>query len=138
MQATGRNGARRLALQALYQSQLAGHDADDLLGQYRDNPDYERCDQAYFDTLLDETHRYREQLDEDITAHGKIAPAHLDPVEHAALWIALAELRFHDDVPAPVIINEAIELAKLFGAEGGHKFVNGLLDKAARALRPVG
>ncbi len=138
MQKTGRNGARTLALQALYQAQLAGHDRDELQAQFAALPDYGRCETAYFDALLDQVHQYRDYLDEDIASCGNIRPEHVDPVERAVLWVALAELRFHDDVPTAVVINEAVELAKRYGAEGGHRFVNGLLDKAARNLRAAG
>ena len=61
----------------------------------------------------------------------------LDPVERAVLWIAFAELCFQPDVPTKVILNEAIELAKLYGAEGGYRYINGLLDKASANLRPA-
>ncbi len=135
MRKTGRHGARSLALQALYQVQLAGHDRAEVHAQFTLLPDYARCESAYFDTLLDEVYAHRDALDEDIAASGDIRAEQVDPVERAVLWIALAELRFHDDVPAPVVINEAVELAKCYGAEGGHRYVNGLLDKAARKLR---
>ncbi|MBT8423162.1 MAG: transcription antitermination factor NusB [Gammaproteobacteria bacterium] len=137
MKKSGRQGARQLAVQALYQAQISAHEHDELTRQFKDDPGYGKCEQSYFEQLLDEAFRHREHLDNDISEFGDIPPAQLDPVEHAVLWIALAELRFHDDVPVPVVINEAIELTKIFGAEGGHRFVNGLLDKAGRSLRPA-
>lgn len=137
MKKSGRQGARQLALQALYQAQVAGHAEDALLAQFREDPGYSLCEKRYFDALLSESFRYREHLDNDIGEYGDIPADRLDPVERAVLWIALSELRFHDDVPVPVVINEAVELAKIYGAEGGHRFVNGLLDKARRELRPA-
>jgi N utilization substance protein B len=127
----GRPGARRLLLQALYQSQLAGHDQQELVRQYSEHVDYATVDSAYFLQLLAEVDGARAELDIDIGHYGDIVAEQLDPVEHAILWIALAEFRFHPDVPPKVVINEAIKLAKSFGAEGGHRYVNGLLDKAA-------
>ena len=134
MAAKGRNGARRILLQALYQIQMAGHDAAQLKTQFAERPEYAAADSAYFEQLLDEIEDARGQLDEAIGQYGDIPAAQLDPVEHAVLWIALAEFRFHTDVPPKVVMNEAIELAKIYGAEGGHKYVNGLLDKAAADL----
>jgi N utilization substance protein B len=131
MAARGRSGARRLLLQALYQFQLTGHDRQELERQYSEAPDYAAADTAYFLQLLTEIDSVRAELDEDIVRYGDIVAAQLDPVEHAILWIAFAEFRFHPDVPPKVVINEAIELAKSFGAEGGHRYINGLLDKAA-------
>ena len=131
MAARGRPGARRLLLQALYQSQIAGHDLRELKQQYAEHVDYATVDSAYFLKLLGEIDGARAELDIDIGSYGDIVAEQLDPVEHAVLWIALAEFRFHPDVPPKVVINEAIELAKTFGAEGGHRYINGLLDKAA-------
>lgn len=131
MAARGRPGARRLLLQALYQLQIAGHEQDELERQYAESPDWAAVDATYFRRLLAEICNARAELDTDIGRYGEITPAQLDPVEHAILWIALAEFRFQPDVPPRVVINEAIELAKSFGAEGGHRYVNGLLDKAA-------
>ena len=137
MSATGRSGARQLALQALYQLQLSGHELPELQSQFHDDPEWQRCEQAHFDALLEYVCQHRDELDAHIGRYGDIGPAQLDPVEHAVLWIGLAELQSHPDVPVPVVLDQAVELAKRYGAEGGHKYVNGLLDKAARDLRPA-
>ena len=134
MSLKGRSGARRLLLQALYQSQLTGHEQAELEVQFAEHTDFASVDNAYFRKLLAEILAGRDQLDNDIYLYGEIAVEQLDPVEHAVLWIALAEFRYHPDVPPKVVMNEAIELTKTFGAEGGHKYVNGLLDKAAARL----
>lgn len=138
MAASKRNRARRLALQALYQMQIAGHTREELLAEYRQKPEYRNCDQAYFATLVERVDELRAELDADIGRFGNIPAEQLDPVERAVIWIALAELRHENDVPLRVILNEAIEIARAYGAEGGHKFVNGLLDKAAATLREAG
>lgn len=131
MAVRGRPGARRLLLQALYQSQIAGHDRQELMRQYSEHVDYTAVDSDYFSKLLAEVDGARSELDSDISCYGDIPAEQLDPVEHAILWIAFAEFHFHPDVPPKVVINEAIELAKSFGAEGGHRYINGVLDKAA-------
>ncbi len=76
------------------------------------------------------------QLDAQLAGWTDRPVAELDPVEHAALLIGLTELRAHPEVPFRVAISEAVALAKRFGATDGHKFVNAVMDKAARALRP--
>ncbi len=78
----------------------------------------------------------RDALDATLARYSDIEPARLDPIEHGILWMALYELRHRADVPFRVVISEAVELAKRFGATDGHKFVNGVLDRAAAELRP--
>jgi len=134
MGARGRSGARRLLLQALYQAQISGHDRAVLEQQFAENPGYAAADSDYFLHLLEKIESNRDELDAELTRYGDIRVELLDPVEHAVLWIALAEFLYQADVPRKVVLNEAIELAKLFGAEGGHKYVNGVLDKIANKL----
>jgi N utilization substance protein B len=134
----GRRCSRRLAMQALYQFQLSNHSHEELLEQFKLHPDYAVADCDYFQKLLELVMLNITSLDEDIDKHGNISCAQLDPVEHAILWIATAELRCQEDVPMKVVLNEAIDLAKEFGAEGGYRFVNGVLDKLASQLRPNG
>ena len=131
MSANSRRMARRFLLQAFYQAQLSGAGLEELRDQFTAAPDYGRADAKYFLALLEQIAAAREDLDLAISQYGEIPAAQLDPVEHAILWVALAELRFHPDVPRRVVINEAIELTKSFGAEGGHRYVNALLDRAA-------
>ena len=113
----GRRCSRRLLVQALYQLQLASHPVEELLEQFIAHPDFSRADRDYFELVLDQVMENMACLDADIAASGDIPGAQLDPVERAILWIAIAELRFQADVPAKVVINEAINLAKEFGAE---------------------
>jgi transcription antitermination protein NusB len=134
----GRRCSRRLAMQALYQFQLSNHSHEELLEQFKLHPDYAVADGDYFQKLLELVMSNITSLDENIDKHGNIFCAQLDPVEHAILWIATAELRCQEDVPMKVVLNEAIDLAKEFGAEGGYRFVNGVLDKLASQLRPNG
>ena len=130
-----RRGARRILLQALYQMQLTGHSPEELATQFADDPAAANADMDYFSGLLNLVADSRAELDESIARYGEIPAEQLDPVERAILWIGMAELRDGSDVPPKVAINEAIELAKTFGAEGGFRYVNGLLDKASADLR---
>ena len=72
-----------------------------------------------------------------LSRHVDRPTAELSPVEHSVLLIGTYELKHCLDVPYKVAINEAVELAKSFGGTDGHKYVNGVLDKAAADLRPI-
>lgn len=132
----GRSLARRFAMQALYQWQLTQQDAAAIDAQFATEEDMERADQAYFHELLHEVPARLERLNGALAPCLDRALAQLDPVERAILWIGAYELMFRSDVPYRVVINEAVELAKRFGADQGHRFVNGVLDRLARSERP--
>lgn len=135
MAARGRRGSRRLALQALYQYQIAGHAPGELRDQFSTRPGFAGSDRDYFAVLVDEVIDARTELDELIGRWADRPLEQLDPIERAVLWIGLAELRWHDDVPSKVVINEAVDLAKEFGAQDSYRYINGILDRAAAATR---
>jgi transcription antitermination protein NusB len=130
-----RSLARRLALQALYQLQINPRPWQDVHQQYAQDPQSQRADLDYFRELLMAIAPNREAFDEQLSTLGEIPPAQLDPVEHAALWLGWHELQARPEVPYRVALSEAVNLAKQFGATDGYKYVNAVLDKAARALR---
>lgn len=131
-----RSLARRLALQALYQLQLNDQSWQDTHQQYAAGPEAERVDLEYFRSLLLAVAGSREALDETIARCSEIPPAELDPIEHAVLWLGLYELQYCPQLPFRVVLAEAVQLARQFGATDGHKFVNAVLDRAAQQLRP--
>ncbi|MBV9345169.1 MAG: transcription antitermination factor NusB [Gammaproteobacteria bacterium] len=131
-----RSVARKLALQALYRWQLNAAPWQDLVQEFRDAEDMARADPEYFRALVEGVWRTREELDGRLATLGDREPRLLDPIEHAILLMGLFELSARPDVPYRVAINEAVGLAKRFGATDGHKFVNAVLDRAARELRP--
>lgn len=135
MSSGGRHGARRLLLQALYQWQIAGHDGEALVEQFESSDAFAMADADYFRLLLDEIIADPGRLDERIDAFADRPIEQIDPVERAVLWIGIAELASHPEVPAPVAINEAVELAKEFGAQDSYRYVNAILDGASRVLR---
>lgn len=137
MAATGRHGSRRLLVQALYQRQLAGHTGAEILAQFSSQKDFEKVDVEYFRCLLGEVLADTAALDALIAGDADRPVAQLDPVEHAILWLGLTELRAHPEIPLKVVIAEAVQLAKEFGATDGHRYINALLDKVAPKLRPV-
>ena len=129
--------ARKLALQALYRWQINECPWQDLVQEFGAAEDMPRADSEYFRELVEGICAARTTLDEQLAGFIDRTPALLDPVEHAALLIGLYELAHRPDVPYKVAINEAVSLAKRFGATDGHKYVNAVLDRAARELRPA-
>lgn len=130
-----RTRARELLLQALYQQQIAGHDATELLKQFREQTAYERVDQEFFDEALVAIGKTQQDLEKLIEPVVDRPMEQLDPVEKGILLIGVFELQTRLDVPFRVIINEGVNLAKRFGALDGHKYINACLDLAAQNLR---
>ncbi len=130
-----RTRARELLLQALYQKQLAGHDSAELIRQFHEQVAYERVDQEYFDEALPAICKFQEALEKIIDALIDRPLVQLDPVERGILLIGVYELENRADVPFRVVINEAVNLAKRFGATDGYKYINACLDVAAQSLR---
>lgn len=130
-----RKKARERALQALYQWDINRNPAKIIINQFNETQDMRKADIAYFEQVVTGSIKNTLQLDERIQCFSAIPIPQIDPVERAILRLALYELLFHFDVPYRVIINEAIELAKRYGGEEGHKFINGILDKAAKEVR---
>ena len=132
---SGRRRAREFAVQGLYEWLISGADAGVVDAHVREQPGFEKCDVAHFDLLLHGVIREAADIDAVLAAHVDRKTAHLSPVEHAILMIGVHELRHCLDIPYRVAINEGVELAKSFGGTDGHKYVNGVLDKAAAELR---
>jgi len=137
MAVTGRHGSRRLLVQALYQRQLAGHTAAELVAQFSSQKDFEKMDVEFFRRLLGEILADTAALDALIAGDADRPVGQLDPVEHGILWLGLTELRAHPEIPLKVVITEAVQLAKEFGATDGHRYINALLDRLAPKLRPA-
>ncbi len=133
----GHTRARRTALQALYQWDLGKQNLGDIEVQFFQAQDMRRVDTVYFRELLHEVPAHLSGLDEEITPCLDRPLNQVDPVERAILRIGAYELAFRPEIPWRVVINEAVELAKMFGGEQGHKYVNSVLDRLARKLRAV-
>jgi len=122
-------------MQALYQWQLNPSLARDLVLQFMEDEEHARAEEDYFGDLVMQVIDKREQLDHEIDLLSDRAVSQLDPVEHSILLIGMYELMHQPEVPYRVVINEAVDLCRAYGAEDGHKFVNALLDRAARNHR---
>ena len=130
-----RRRARRRALQALYQWHLTGQDVGEILAQFREVQDFSNVDDELFTTLVRKVCSEQAAIDEKIAPFLDRPLEQLDVIEHVILSIAAYELLQSIEVPHQVVIDEAVNLAKQFGAEQGHSFINGVLDKAAKQWR---
>ena len=132
-----RKHARDKVLQALYQWQLSGEDLDFIRDFYLEEQGVRSGDEEYFLELLYRIPSQVDDLDGLFKPHVKEFGDHLDPVERNILRIATYEFRHHLEIPYKVVINEAVNLARSYGAEDSHKFINGVLDPLARELREI-
>lgn len=124
-----------MAIQALYQWQLTGLTAADIQRQFEEERDLSGVDLEYFRELVHQVPARLESLDAYLAPVLDRALDAVDPVERAILRAGVYELVHRPDVPYRVVINEAIGLAKMFGGEDGHKYVNSVLDRIARDVR---
>ena len=131
-----RSVARKLALQALYRLQINDGPWQDVVNEFLTAEDMPKADREYFEAIIRAVAEDRVGLDAQLAAWLDRKPAELDPVENAVLLVGTWELQSRPDVPYRVVINEAVTLTRKFGATDGHKFVNAVLDRAARELRP--
>ena len=134
---SARRRSREIALQGLYEWLIAGSDAGVIDAHMREQDGFDKCDAVHFDALLHGCIRDAATLDAVLSKHVDRPTNELSPIEHGVLLIGSYELKNCVDVPYKVAINEAVELAKSFGGTDGHKYVNGVLDKAAAELRPA-
>lgn len=130
-----RSRARRRALQAVYAWQMSGQPISQVIDQFRDEQDMEIADLEYFEDLVRGIDRNLDALDAELRKFLDREIAQVDPIERGVLRIATYELLHRADVPYRVVINEAIETTKRFGADHGHTYINGVLDKAAATWR---
>ena len=131
-----RRKARRLVLQALYQWLMSGSDPLVISKQYREET-LGKVDWNYFEEVFSEIPGATQKLNESLEPLLDRELAALDPIEKALLYLGTFELANRIDVPYRVVINECVELAKIFGATDSHKYINGVLDKLASELRPA-
>nr|WP_295083188.1 transcription antitermination factor NusB [uncultured Roseateles sp.] len=134
---SARRRSREAALQGLYQWLITGDDVATIDAHMREQEDFGKADRAHFDALLNGCILEAVDLDAVLAKHVDRKTTELSPIEHGVLMIGAYELKHCLDIPYRVAINEAVELAKAFGGTDGHKYVNGVLDRAAGDLRPT-
>lgn len=134
---SSRRRSREFALQGLYQWLLAGTDAVMIAAELAENEEFAKCDVAYFRSLLTGAIGSAPQLEAQFAPLLDRAVKDLSPVERGILLLSGYELVHELEVPYRVVINEGVELAKVFGGTDGHKYVNGVLDKLAARYREL-
>lgn len=130
-----RSQSRRVALQALYQWQMTNEEVPEIIKQFQEDGLLEGLDFDLFKELLAEVSSSAEDMDALYSEYLDRAVTRIDPVERAIMRMGSYELQSKIEIPYKVVINECVELAKRFGAEDSHKYVNGILDKTAKKLR---
>ncbi len=130
-----RTRARRRAVQALYAWELGGNAMHKVIEDFRSEQDMQIADLEYFEDLLRGVEAHCKELDAGLAPFLDRDIERVDPIERAVLRLAAYELRHRLDVPYRVVLNEAVEVTKRFGADQGHTYVNGVLDKLARQWR---
>ncbi len=136
--AATRRMARHYAMQALYQWQIAGSSINAIEAEFRTDNDMSKVDVEYFHEVLHGVPEHLSELEELFSPYlVERSLDELDPITRALLRLATYEFKFRIDVPYKVVINEAVALAKKFGAEDSHKFINGVLDKTAADVRAL-
>ena len=133
--AAERRKARHYGMQALYQWHMAGASLSDIEAEFLADYDFSHVDLEYFQALLHQVPASVDELDAAIEPLLDRKLDQLDPIERTLLRMGMYELTHRIDVPYKVVINEEVALAKKFGATDSHKYINGVLDKAARELR---
>ena len=136
-QKSTRRRSREIALQGLYEWLISGAEAGVIDAHMREQEGFDKCDSAHFDALLHGCIAEASAIDAVLAKHVDRKTTELSPIEHGVLMIGAYELSHCINIPYKVAINEAVELAKSFGGTDGHKYVNGVLDKAASELRPT-
>lgn len=116
---------------------MTGQELREIAGQFRELEYLRGADETYFDEVLKTIGKRREELDQLLASHADRPLDQIDPVEHATLLVALSELLARPDVPYRVVIDEAIKMCRRYGSSDGHKYVNAIVDRAARELREV-
>jgi transcription antitermination protein NusB len=134
---SARRRSREHALQGIYQWLVTGDDVGVIDAHTREQEGFEKADRGHYDKLFNGAIEEAADLDAVLARHADRKTTELSPIEHAVLMIGAYELKNCIDIPYKVAINEAVELAKSFGGTDGHKYVNGVLDRAAIDLRPV-
>jgi len=132
---SNRHNARKAAVQALYQWDITQQAADEIEPQFVQIHNMQNIDRKFLKEIMREVPNNESELEEAITPFIGREFSSLDPVERAILRLGTYELKFRPDVPTKVVINEMIELAKTFGSDHSYKFINGVIDKLAVALR---
>jgi len=130
--------SRRSAIQAYYQWLMTQQPITEIITEFeQDRKELKKADHGYFCEILKGMVIKSQELDKVLENFLDRPLSEIDPVEHAVLQLGMYELTYHPELPWRVVLNESVELAKMFGADQSHKYINGILDKAAHQIRTV-
>ncbi len=130
--------ARRSAIQALYQWQMTELQMSEVIEEFKnERTELKKADKNYFSEILCGLEKNSEDIKLTLEPLLDRPWQEIDPVEQAILQLGIYELKYHPELPWKVVVNESIELCKMFGAEQSYKYVNGVLDRAAHKIRAV-
>ncbi len=129
-----RKSARFFLIQALYEWQIAQSSLAEISANIADNHQFADANSEYFHEVLQYITQHRSELNALVSPYLDRDIEQVDPIERSILWLGAYELEKQPDIPYKSVINEAVELAKQFGAEGSHRYVNGVLDKLSKNI----
>ena len=132
-----RRKSRELVMKSIYRGILNQFDINQIKKDIKDDPDYLKADEAFYQNLFDGVMSNIDQLNNEISSFIDRPIEKLSPIEHSILCISIYELIYDAAIPYKVAINEGVELAKTFGGIEGYKYINGVLDKVAEKRRPL-
>ena len=132
-----RRKSRELVMKSIYRGILNQFDVNQIKKDIKDDPDYLKADEVFYQNLFDGVISNMDQLNSEISNFIDRPIEKLSPIEHSILCISIYELIYDTTIPYKVAINEGVELAKTFGGIEGYKYINGVLDKVAEKRRPL-
>ena len=132
-----RRKSRELVMKSIYQGLMNAFDYDDIKKDILEDPDYCRCDEEFYNSLIDGIKESYQEIIVDLDNYIDKKKEELNPIELSILIVAYYELKTRLDIPFKVSINEALEITKSFGGQESFKFINGSLDKLARKYRAL-
>jgi N utilization substance protein B len=132
-----RRKSRELVMKSIYRGLMNAFDYDDIKKDILEDPDYCRCDEEFYNSLIDGIKENYQEIIVDLDNYIDKKKEELNPIELSILIVAYYELKTRLDIPFKVSINEALEITKSFGGQESFKFINGSLDKLARKYRAL-
>lgn len=132
-----RRKSRELVMKSIYRGLMNAFDYDDIKKDILEDPDYCRCDEEFYNSLIDGIKESYQEIIVDLDNYIDKKKEELNPIELSILIVAYYELKTRLDIPFKVSINEALEITKSFGGQESFKFINGSLDKLARKYRAI-
>lgn len=124
-------------MKSIYRGLMNAFDYDDIKKDILEDPDYCRCDEEFYNSLIDGIKESYQEIIVDLDNYIDMKKEELNPIELSILIVAYYELKTRLDIPFKVSINEALEITKSFGGQESFKFINGSLDKLARKYRTL-